>query len=111
MIQKAGLFLLGGLVAATLSAPAVVFAQAAPASSPQKATTTTGTVTDISGAVIPKADITVTAADGRTSTIASDSEGRFDAGLLASTGLPALFDPAVTRSLHAVSGERFAIAV
>ena len=41
-------------------------------------------MTDISGAVIPKADITVTAADGRTSTIASDSEGRFDAGLLAS---------------------------
>ena len=44
MVQKAGLFLLGGLVAATVSAPAVVFAQAAPASSPQKATTTTGTV-------------------------------------------------------------------
>ena len=85
MVQKAGLFLLGGLVAASLSAPALVFAQAAPvASSSQKSSTTTGTVTDISGAVIPKADITVTAADGRTSTIATDNDGRFDAGVLAS---------------------------
>jgi ketosteroid isomerase-like protein len=35
---------------------------------------------------------------------------RSDAALLAATGLDAAFDPAVTRSLHAVSDERFAIA-
>jgi len=44
---------------------------------------TVGTVIDISGAVIPGADVMVTARDGRTSTVTTDGDGKFDAGVAA----------------------------
>lgn len=48
-------------------------------------TTTTGTVVDISGAVIPGAEIKVTSRDGRTTTVTTDANGNFDAGVLATS--------------------------
>ncbi len=85
MIRPAGFFLLSGLVAASVVAPAPVFARtASPLSAQQPATTTVGSVIDISGAVIPGASIEVTARDGRTSKVMSDGDGRFDAGVTAS---------------------------
>jgi hypothetical protein len=41
-----------------------------------------GTVVDISGAVIPGADVAVTSRDGRTSTVDRRSDGSFDAGVM-----------------------------
>lgn len=85
MIRPAGFFLLSGLVAASVVAPTPVFARTgAPLSAQQPAATTVGSVIDISGAVIPGASIEVTARDGRTSTVMSDGDGRFDAGVMAS---------------------------
>jgi hypothetical protein len=57
MIRQAGLLLVRGLVAATLSAPIAVAAQTVATPSPQAAPSgnTVGTVLDISGAVIPGA--------------------------------------------------------
>jgi len=85
MIRQVGLIFARGLVTATLLAPVTVFAQsaAAPAAQPPASTHTTGTVSDISGAVIPNAEVIVTSRDGRTSTVHTDMEGNFDAGLLA----------------------------
>ncbi len=78
MIRQAGLVL---VAVCALVIPAG--AQTA-APSVQPATKTTGTVTDISGAVIPAAEVVVTSADGRTSTVRTDADGRFDAGVIAS---------------------------
>ncbi len=55
---------------------------ASPAQQPASGNTV-GTVVDISGAVIPGADITITARDGRTSTVKTDGDGNFDAGVMA----------------------------
>lgn len=41
---------------------------------------TRGTVIDISGAVIPNAEVLVTSRDGRTTTVRTDADGSFDAG-------------------------------
>ena len=77
MIRQSGLIF---IVAAALSMSLPVAAHA----SPQTASTNTvGTVVDISGAVVPGADVLVTSSDGRTATIRTDAEGRFDAGMIA----------------------------
>ena len=84
MIRQAGFLLVSSVLAATLATPAPVTAQAAAAPNAQPAaTTTTGTVIDISGAVIPGAEVAVTAPDGRTSRVQTDADGRFDAGMMA----------------------------
>jgi outer membrane receptor protein involved in Fe transport len=48
------------------------------------ASNTTGTVIDISGAVVPDAEVVITSTDGRTITIRSDADGNFNAGTIAS---------------------------
>ena len=84
MIRQAGLILVCGLVAAALVAPVPATAQTTATPSSQPASSkTVGSVVDISGAVIPAADVTVTSTDGRTSTVKTDSEGKFDAGVIA----------------------------
>ena len=50
---------------------------------PSQAGTTTGTVIDMSGAVIPSAEVQVTGTDGSTRTVRTDQSGRFDAGVRA----------------------------
>jgi outer membrane receptor protein involved in Fe transport len=47
------------------------------------ASNTTGTVIDISGAVVPDAEVVITSTDGRTITIRSDADGTFNAGTIA----------------------------
>jgi len=86
MIRQVGLILARGLVLAALLAPVAVFAQTPGAAAAQPSVTahTTGTVSDVSGAVIPNAEVVVTSRDGRTSTVHTDMEGNFDAGVLAS---------------------------
>jgi outer membrane cobalamin receptor len=94
MIRPSGLFF---LVAAALAAAAPASAQAvrlradasvgqaaAPSAQQPASGNTIGTVVDISGAVIPAADVTVTSRDGRTSTVKTDMDGNFDAGVMAS---------------------------
>ena len=85
MIRQAGLILVGGLIVAATLAPAPVAAQAPTTPPAQQVATgnTVGSVTDISGAVIPGAEVVVTSRDGRTSTVKTDREGNFDAGLSA----------------------------
>lgn len=85
MIRQAGLILVAALVAAALASPVPAAAQPTTTAAPQSATATktTGTVVDISGAVIPGAEIVVTTGDGRTTTIRTDADGRFDAGVVA----------------------------
>lgn len=78
MIRQSGLVYLVAL-AVSMTSPA--WAQPAPAQAPA---TTVGTVIDISGAVIPAAEVTVTSRDGRTSTVRTDADGNFDAGVAAS---------------------------
>jgi outer membrane receptor protein involved in Fe transport len=81
MIRQAGLILISGLVAAALVAPVPAAAQTATTPSTQPAATrTTGSVVDISGAVIPGAEVIVTSGDGQPPTIRTDAEGNFDAG-------------------------------
>jgi outer membrane receptor protein involved in Fe transport len=86
MIRQAVLILVGGVLVAALGVPAPLAAQAAatPSVQPPAGTRTTGTVVDISGAVIPDAEVVVTATDGRTVTVRTDADGTFDAGVLAS---------------------------
>src|SRR5687767_2975603 len=80
MIRQAGLILVAALL---LAMPAVAQTVAAPAVPPQVGNTT-GTVIDISGAVIPAAEVVVTSTDGRTTTIRTDGDGTFNAGTIAS---------------------------
>ena len=78
-------FVVAGLVSALLVSPTPAAAQTtAPAAQPA-ATTTRGSVTDISGGVIPDAEVVVTTQDGQKATVRSDAFGHFDAGALAST--------------------------
>ncbi len=79
MIREAGLIL-----AVVLLLPASAAAQPAAAPAAQPAATTTGTVIDVSGAVIPGAEVVVTSTDGRSSTVRTNADGTFDAGTLAS---------------------------
>jgi outer membrane receptor protein involved in Fe transport len=83
MIRPSGLFF---IIAAALIAPLPVLAQATatpPAQQPASGNTI-GTVIDISGAVIPGAEVVVTSRDGRTSTVTTDADGNFNAGVMAS---------------------------
>ena len=78
-------FVFAGLVSALLVSPTLAATQTtAPAAQPA-ATTTRGSVTDISGGVIPDAEVVVTTRDGQKATVRSDAFGHFDAGALAST--------------------------
>jgi hypothetical protein len=80
MIRQSALIF---LVASALSIALPVAAQTVPAQ-PTASTKTTGTVVDISGAVIPGAEVVVTSRDGRTTTVVTDTDGKFDALVLAS---------------------------
>jgi outer membrane receptor protein involved in Fe transport len=84
MIRQAG-FIVAGVLAAALfvAAPAASATAPTPSVQPSTNSNTTGTVVDISGAVIPDAEVVVTAADGRTATVRTDADGRFDAGMVA----------------------------
>lgn len=84
MIRQAGLLIASGLVAA-LIAPSAATAQTAtpPSSQATPSGNTTGVVTDISGAIIPAAEVVVTSRDGRSTTVKTDADGRFDAGVMA----------------------------
>ena len=80
MIRRSALFfVIAVLVSAT---PALAQAAAPP---PQTASgNTIGTVVDISGAVVPGAEVVVTSRDGRTSTVQTDADGNFNSGVMAS---------------------------
>ena len=86
MIRLAGFILVGGVLVAALGVPMPVAAQtvAPPSVQPPASSTTTGTVVDISGAVIPAAEVVVTSTDGRTVTLRTDADGTFNAGMIAS---------------------------
>ena len=85
MIRQSGLILIGGLVALLLATPLAAAAQTATPASQQPAVgNTTGTVVDISGAVIPGAKVAVTSRDGNASTVTTVSDGSFNAGVQAS---------------------------
>jgi outer membrane receptor protein involved in Fe transport len=86
MIRLAGFILVGGVLVAALGVPMPVAAQtpATPSVQPPSSSTTTGTVVDISGAVIPDAEVVVTSTDGRTVTVRTDGDGTFNAGMIAS---------------------------
>jgi outer membrane receptor protein involved in Fe transport len=83
MIRQSGFFF---LIAAALiyAMPAAAQGVAAPSAQQPSSGNTVGSVVDISGAMVPGADVTVTARDGRTSTVKTDSDGNFDAGVSAS---------------------------
>ena len=86
MMRQAGLILVGGLmVAVPLAAtvPAAAQTSATPSAQPAVSGNTVGTVVDISGAVIPGAEVVVTSRDGRTSTVTTEGDGSFDAGVMA----------------------------
>ena len=61
MIRQAGFILVGGVLVAALGVPMPVAAQtvATPAVQPSASSSTTGTVVDISGAVVPDAEVVV----------------------------------------------------
>jgi outer membrane receptor protein involved in Fe transport len=86
MIRLVGLILVGGVLVAALGVPMPVAAQTVSPPSPQApaGSTTTGTVVDISGAVVPAAEVVVTSTDGRTVTLRTDADGTFNAGMIAS---------------------------
>jgi len=84
MVRPRGFVIVGGVLAAMLVVPSPVLAQApAAASSQQPVANTVGTVIDVSGAVIPGAEVVVTSRNGRSSTVRTDADGNFDAGLIA----------------------------
>jgi outer membrane receptor protein involved in Fe transport len=66
-----------------LLADAAARQAATPAPQQPASTNTVGTVVDISGAVIPGAEVVVTSRDGRTSTVKTDTDGTFNAGVMA----------------------------
>ena len=79
-------FVLASLVLALLVSPTPAASQATtPAAAQPAATTTRGSVMDISGGIIPAAEVVVTTTDGRKVTVRSNAAGHFDAGALAST--------------------------
>jgi outer membrane receptor protein involved in Fe transport len=73
MIRQAGFIITAAVLATVFGFGTAATAQ----------TGTTGTVVDISGAVIPGAEVVVTSADGRTTTVRTDADGYFNAGMAA----------------------------
>lgn len=82
MIRRSRIVLAGSLVSALFVAPAPAFTQA-PAPTAAQAATTHGNVMDVSGAVIPDAEVVVRTRDGRSVTVRTDRAGNFEAGTLA----------------------------
>ena len=82
MIGQARLVATLGVVVALLAVPAAD-AQVASSPTPPASQTTTGTVLDVSGAVIPGASVEARTKDGRTVTVQSDGDGNFDTGVQA----------------------------
>lgn len=82
MIRQSRFVLAGSLVSALFVAPVPAFTQA-PAPTAAQAATTRGNVVDISGAVIPDAEVVVRTRDGRSITVRTDGFGNFEAGTLA----------------------------
>ena len=76
-------FVLAGIVLALLALPVPAVSQTSPPPTPPATATTRGTVVDISGAVIPDAEVVVRTRDGKSLTIRTDGGGQFDAGTLA----------------------------
>lgn len=76
-------FVLAGLVSALLVSPTPVRSQTIAPAAAQSASTTRGSVTDLSGGVIPAAEVVARTEDGRSVTVHSDRDGNFDAGTLA----------------------------
>jgi len=85
-MNRQACFVLASLVSALLVSPTPALSQTtAPAAAQPVATTTQGSVTDISGGIIPDAEVVATTADGRKVTVRSDAGGNFNAGALAAT--------------------------
>ena len=76
-------FVLAGIVSALLALPVPAVSQTGAPPTPQAGATTRGSVVDISGAVIPDAEVVVRTRDGKSLTIRTDGGGNFDAGTLA----------------------------
>jgi len=75
---------LAGALAVLMAAPLAALSQTTPPGTQQSAATTTrGSVIDVSGAVIPDAAVVVRTSDGRSVTVRTDGNGTFDAGVVA----------------------------
>src|SRR5688572_24585672 len=84
MIRQVGLVITGAVLAVAIGFVSPAAAQSATPPAAQPAiNSTTGTVVDISGAVIPGAEVVVTSTDGRTTTVQTDADGNFNAGMVA----------------------------
>jgi len=85
MIRQAGFIVTAAVLASALgyASPAAAQPATPPASAQPAINSTTGTVVDISGAVIPGAVVAVTSPDGRTVTVHTDADGNFNAGMVA----------------------------
>jgi outer membrane receptor protein involved in Fe transport len=85
MIRQAGFIMAAVVFGSALgyAFPAAAQPPTSPASAQPAINSTTGTVVDISGAVIPGAVVAVTSTDGRTVTVHTDADGNFDAGMIA----------------------------
>ncbi len=83
MIRQSRFVLAGSLVSALFVALVPAFAQAPAPAAAQAAAITRGKVVDISGAVIPDAEVVVRTRDGRSVTVRTDGGGNFEAGAAA----------------------------
>ena len=84
MIRQAGFIVVGVFSAALFVAAPAASQGVSPSVQPPANSTTTGTVVDISGAIVPDAEVVVTSTDGRTATVRTDGDGQFSAGMSAS---------------------------
>ena len=82
MIRPADLFFVFA-AALTSPLPALALGVATPPVQQAASGNTVGTVMDVSGAVVPGAEVVVTSRDGRTGTVTTDRDGNFDAGMMA----------------------------
>lgn len=76
-------FVVAGLVLALFVLPTPARSQTIAPAAAQSATTTRGRVLDVSGGVIPDAEVVVRTRDGGSVSVRSDGEGNFDAGTVA----------------------------
>lgn len=82
MIRQSCL-VVAGLVSALFVLPTPARSQTIAPAAAQSATTTRGRVLDVSGGVIPDAEVVIRTRDGGSVTVRSDGEGNFDAGTVA----------------------------